>query len=62
MTDKMPDELWRDFPRTAPEFEARFKTEEDWRRQKTAADDAPTCRYGPTIQQVRQVFRGASLN
>jgi transposase-like protein len=31
MTDKMPDELWRDFPRTAPEFEARFKTEEDCR-------------------------------
>ena len=31
MTDKMPDELWRDFPRTAPEFEARFNTEEDCR-------------------------------
>ena len=29
MTDTMPDDLWRDFPKTAPAFEARFKTEED---------------------------------
>ena len=26
------DDLWRDFPKTATEFEARFATEEDlWR-------------------------------
>ena len=31
MSDRMPDDLWRDFPKTAPEFEARFKTEEDCR-------------------------------
>ena len=31
MTDAMPDDLWRDFPKTAPAFEARFKTEEDCR-------------------------------
>ena len=31
MTDTMPDDLWRDFPKTAPAFEARFKTEEDCR-------------------------------
>ena len=31
MTDTMPDDLWRDFPKTAPAFEARFKTEDDCR-------------------------------
>jgi transposase-like protein len=31
MTDTIPDDLWRDFPKTAPAFEARFKTEEDCR-------------------------------
>jgi transposase-like protein len=31
MTHSMPDDLWRDFPKTAPEFEARFATEEDCR-------------------------------
>ena len=31
MSDMMPDDLWRDFPKTAPAFEARFKTEEDCR-------------------------------
>ncbi len=31
MSDRMPDDLWRDFPKTAPAFEARFKTEEDCR-------------------------------
>ena len=29
MTQAMPDDLWRDFPKTATEFEARFATEED---------------------------------
>jgi len=28
MTQTMPDDLWRNFPRTATEFEARFATEE----------------------------------
>ena len=31
MSDMIPDDLWRDFPNTAPAFEARFKTEEDCR-------------------------------
>jgi transposase-like protein len=31
MTQRTPDDLWRDFPRTATEFEARFATEEDCR-------------------------------
>ena len=31
MTDTMPDDLWHDFPKTAPAFEARFKTEDDCR-------------------------------
>ena len=31
MADADKDGLWRDFPRTAPEFEARFATEEDCR-------------------------------
>ena len=31
MQQAMPDDLWRDFPRTATEFEARFATEADCR-------------------------------
>jgi transposase-like protein len=31
MTQAMPDDLWRDFPKTATEFEARFATEDDCR-------------------------------
>lgn len=31
MADVLPDDLWRDFPKTAPAFEARFKTEQDCR-------------------------------
>lgn len=31
MTQSMPDDLWRDFFKTATEFEARFATEEDCR-------------------------------
>ena len=31
MTQDTPDDLWRDFPKTAQEFEARFATEEDCR-------------------------------
>ena len=31
MADADKDGLWRDFPKTAPEFEARFATEEDCR-------------------------------
>ena len=39
MPDMMPDDLWRDFPKTAPAFEARFKTEEDCRAYWIEADD-----------------------
>ena len=31
MARQSPDDLWRDFPKTAPEFEARFATEADCR-------------------------------
>ena len=31
MTQTMPDDLWREFPKTATDFEARFATEEDCR-------------------------------
>lgn len=31
MTQASRDDLWRDFPKTAPEFEARFATEDDCR-------------------------------
>ena len=37
MTRAMPDDLWRDFPKTATEFEARFATEEDCRAYWIAA-------------------------
>lgn len=31
MTRALPDDLWREFPKTAPEFEKRFATEEHCR-------------------------------
>lgn len=31
MTRALPDDLWREFPQTAPEFEKWFATEEDYR-------------------------------
>jgi hypothetical protein len=31
MTQRTPDDLWRDFPKTATEFEKRFATEGDCR-------------------------------
>ena len=31
MVDRLRDDLWREFPKTAQAFEARFKTEEDCR-------------------------------
>ena len=31
MTQRTPDDLWRDFPKTATEFEKRFATEADCR-------------------------------
>jgi hypothetical protein len=31
MTQHTPDDLWRDFPKTATEFEKRFATEADCR-------------------------------
>lgn len=37
MTRMMPDDLWRDFPKTATEFEKRFATEEDCRAYWIAA-------------------------
>jgi transposase-like protein len=37
MTHSMPDELWRDFPKTATEFEERFATEADCRAYWIAA-------------------------
>jgi hypothetical protein len=47
----MPDDLWRDFPKTATEFEARFATEEDCRAYWIEArwGGKPTCaRCGST--------------
>jgi transposase-like protein len=45
MTDSNNDDLWRDFPKTAMEFEARFATEADCRAYwiKARWGDAPTC-------------------
>jgi transposase-like protein/Zn ribbon nucleic-acid-binding protein len=37
MTGAMPDDLWRDFPKTATEFDERFATEEDCRAYWIAA-------------------------
>ncbi|MGA1216067.1 MAG: IS1595 family transposase [Candidatus Nanopelagicales bacterium] len=45
MSSAMHNSLWRDFPKTAPEFEARFATEEDCRAYLIAArwDGEPRC-------------------
>lgn len=45
MTRADKDVVWRDFPRTAPEFEARFSTEEDCRAYWIEArwGGEPTC-------------------
>lgn len=42
---QLPDDLWRDFPKTAMEFEARFATEEDCRAywSKARWGDTPAC-------------------
>ena len=45
MTQQTPDDLWRDFPKTAQEFEARFATEDDCRAYwiKARWGDTPRC-------------------
>ena len=47
MTRAMPDDLWRDFPKTAMEFEARFATEEDCRAYLIEArwGGTPSCAH-----------------
>ena len=46
MMQHTPDDLWRDFPKTATEFEARFATEEDCRAYWIEArwGGKPACR------------------
>ncbi len=46
MTQTSADDLWRDFPKTAPEFEARFATEDDCRAYWMMArwGGEPACR------------------
>ena len=45
MTQAMPDDLWRDFPKTATAFEVRFATEADCRAYWIAAGGGgePSC-------------------
>ncbi len=58
MTDKMPDDLWGDFPKTVPAFEARFATEEDCRAYWIMAHwgGKPACAKGKStrIWSLRQ--------
>ena len=42
MTQHSRDDLWRDFPRTATEFEKRFATEEDCREIERDCDKIAT--------------------
>ena len=52
MTQRDHDDLWRDFPKTATGFEARFATEEDCRAYWIEArwGGKPACaRYGSTL-------------
>ena len=55
MTQAIPDDLWRDFPRTATEFEARFATEEDCRAYWMAArwGGARKCRRRGPVRLLR---------
>ncbi len=52
MTQRDDDDLWRDFPKTATGFEARFATEEDCRAYwiEARSGGKPACaRYGSTL-------------
>jgi len=57
MKQHMPDDLWRDFPKTAPEFEARFATEEDCRAYwiKARWGGKPACArcHGTRVWSIR---------
>jgi hypothetical protein len=53
MADTLPDDLWREFPKTAQAFEARFKTEEDCRAYLMKA------RWGGKHRRVRSASRRA---
>jgi hypothetical protein len=55
MTQRNNDDLWRDFPKTATEFEERFATEEDfqayWIRARRGGQ--PACSKSTRVRTER---------
>ena len=57
MTQATADDLWRDFPKTAPAFEARFATEDDcrayWIEARWGGQPACQCCQSTHVWPVR---------
>ena len=57
MTQPTPNDLWRDFPRTATEFEERFATEEDcrayWIQARWGGEPACACCDSTRVWTIR---------
>ena len=62
MTQASPNDLWRDFPKTAPEFEARFATESACRAYWMTArwGGEPACQRCQS-KRVRSPIRNGTL-
>jgi transposase-like protein len=56
MTKHTQDDLWRDFPKTATEFEKRFATEEDCRAYWIEARWAATRRTGISAMDLMRIM------
>ena len=56
MARSSPDDLWRDFPKTATEFEARFATEEDSRFALLLTENLFSVGPNPSTDQYRVVY------
>ena len=58
MTQPTPNDLWRDFPRTATEFEERFATEDDcrayWIEARWGGEPACACCNSTRVWTIRQ--------
>ena len=62
MSQSSPNDLWRDFPKTAPEFDARFATEDDCRAYWIEArwGGEPACQRCRS-NHIRQPLRNGTL-
>ena len=62
MSQSSPNDLWRDFPKTAPEFDARFATEDDCRAYWIEArwGGEPACQRCRS-KHIRKPLRNGTL-